>query len=55
MLRGTTAAFASRLFGKYVTKNNVLESLVIASLLRGLSVPDVEVARSQRRLARPDP
>src|SRR4249919_3591932 len=30
-LRGTTAAFASRLFGKNVTKTNALESLVIAS------------------------
>src|ERR1700741_3608122 len=28
-LRGTTAAFASRLFGKHVTKTNALESLVI--------------------------
>jgi putative transposase len=36
-LRGTTAAFASRLFGKHVTITNALESLVIASLVRGLS------------------
>jgi transposase-like protein len=36
-LRGTTAAFASRLFGKHVTKTNALESLVIASLVPGLS------------------
>jgi transposase-like protein len=41
-LRGTTAAFASRLFGKNVTKTNALESLVIASFVRGLSVRDVE-------------
>ena len=41
-LRGTTAAFASRLFGKHVTKTNALESLVIASFVRGLSVRDVE-------------
>jgi putative transposase len=41
-LRGTTEAFASRLFGAYVTNTNVLESLVIASLVRGLSVRDVE-------------
>ena len=31
-LRGTTAAFASRLFGKHVTRTNALETLVIASL-----------------------
>ena len=30
-LRGTGEAFASRLFGTYVTKTNALESLVIAS------------------------
>ena len=41
-LRGTTAAFASRLFGKNVTRTNALESLVIASFVRGLSVRDVE-------------
>ena len=41
-LRGTTAAFSSRLFGKHVTKTNALESLVIASFVRGLSVRDVE-------------
>jgi transposase-like protein len=41
-LRGTTAAFASRLFGSHVTKTNALESLVIASFVRGLSVRDVE-------------
>ena len=41
-LRGTTAAFASRLFGKHVTKTIALESLVIASFVRGLSVRDVE-------------
>jgi len=41
-LRGTTEAFASRLFGAYVTKTNALESLVIASFVRGLSVRDVE-------------
>ena len=39
---GTTTAFASRLFGKHVTKTNALESLVIASFVRGLSVRDVE-------------
>jgi putative transposase len=41
-LRGTMAAFASRLFGKHVTKTHALESLVIASFVRGLSVRDVE-------------
>ncbi len=41
-LRGTTVAFASRLFGKHVTKTNALESLVIASFVRGLSVRDVD-------------
>lgn len=41
-LRGTTAKFASRLFGAHVTKTNALESLVIASFVRGLSVRDVE-------------
>ena len=43
-LRGTTEAFASRLFGSHVTKTNALESLVIASFVRGLSVRDVEAA-----------
>ncbi len=43
-LRGTTEAFASRLFGSHVTKTNTLESLVIASFVRGLSVRDVEAA-----------
>ena len=41
---GTTEAFASRLFGSHVTKMNALESLVIASFVRGLSVRDVEAA-----------
>ncbi|MGX1559966.1 IS256 family transposase, partial [Streptomyces rubiginosohelvolus] len=40
-LRGTTQAFASRLFGKSVTRTNALESLVIASYVRGLSTRDV--------------
>src|SRR6266542_6690227 len=43
-LRGTTEAFASRLFGSHVTKTNALESLVIAAFVRGLSVRDVEAA-----------
>jgi len=41
-LRGAAGAFASRLFGAHVTKTNALESLVIASFIRGLSVRDVE-------------
>ena len=41
-LRGTTEAFASRLFGSHVTKTDALESLVIASFIRGLPVRDVE-------------
>jgi len=41
-LRGTTEVFASRLFGKHVTKTNALETLVIASFVRGLSVRDVK-------------
>jgi Transposase, Mutator family len=46
-LRGTSAAFASRLFGSHVTKTNALESLVIASFVRGLSVRDVEAALAE--------
>src|SRR6476646_7658905 len=44
-LRGTTEAFASRLFGSPVTK--ALETLVIASFVRGLSVRDVEAALAE--------
>jgi putative transposase len=46
-LRGTTEAFASRLFGTHVTKTNALESLVIASFVRGLSVRDVEATLAE--------
>lgn len=46
-LRGTTEKFASRLFGKHVTKTNALESLVIASFVRGLSVRDVEATLAE--------
>jgi putative transposase len=46
-LRGTTGRFASRLFGAHVTKTNALESLVIASFVRGLSVRDVEAALAE--------
>lgn len=41
-LRGTTEAFASRLFGQGVSRTNALESLTIAGFVRGLSVRDVE-------------
>jgi putative transposase len=41
-LRGTTEAFASRLFGAGIIKSNALESLVIAGFVRGLSTRDVE-------------
>jgi transposase-like protein len=46
-LRGTTEAFASRLFGSHVTKTSALETLVIASFVRGLSVRDVEAALAE--------
>jgi putative transposase len=46
-LRGTTEAFASRLFGSHVTRTNALETLVIASFVRGLSVRDVEAALAE--------
>jgi hypothetical protein len=41
-LRGTSELFASRLLGAGITKSNALETLVIASFVRGLSVRDVE-------------
>ena len=46
-MRGTTEAFASRLFGSHVMKTNALESLVIASFVRGLSVRDIEAALAE--------
>ena len=46
-LRGTTVAFASRLFGKHVTKTNALETLVIAAFVRGLSVRDVQATLAE--------
>jgi transposase-like protein len=46
-LRGTTEVFASRLFGSHVTKTNALETLVIASFVRGLSVRDVEATLAE--------
>jgi putative transposase len=41
-VRGTTETFASRLFGSRVCRSNALETLVIASFVRGLSTRDVE-------------
>lgn len=41
-LRGTDQQFASRLFGKGVSRTNALETLVIAGFVRGLSVRDIE-------------
>ena len=46
-LRGTSERFASRLFGAHVTKTNALETLVIASFVRGLSVRDVEATLAE--------
>jgi transposase-like protein len=46
-LRGASEVFASRLFGAHVTKTNALESLVIASFVRGLSVRDVEATLAE--------
>jgi transposase-like protein len=46
-LRCTTEAFASRLFGKHVTKTNALETLVIAAFVRGLSVRDVQATLAE--------
>jgi putative transposase len=46
-LRGTSEAFASRLFGSHVTKTSALESLVIASFVRGLPVRDVEATLAE--------
>jgi putative transposase len=46
-LRGTAETFASRLFGAHVTKTNALETLVIASFVRGLPVGDVEATLAE--------
>ena len=46
-LRGSAGAFASRLSGAHVTKTNALESLVIASFVRGLPVRDVEATLAE--------
>jgi putative transposase len=46
-VRGTTERFASQLFGAGVTKTNALETLVIASFVRGLSTRDVEAALAE--------
>ena len=46
-LRDTDELFASRLLGTGVCRTNALESLVIASFVRGLSVRDVEAALAE--------
>ncbi len=46
-LRGASEAFASRLFGSHVTKTNALESLVIASFIRGLSLRHVQATLAE--------
>lgn len=46
-LRGNDEAFASRLLGAGITRTKALESLVIASFVRGLSVRDVEAALAE--------
>ena len=44
MRNASALEFASEIVGKGVTRTHVLEALVIASFLRGLSVRDVEAA-----------
>ena len=46
-LRNTDEQFASRLLGVGVCRTNALESLVIASFVRGLSVRDVEATLAE--------
>ncbi|MGH7761649.1 MAG: IS256 family transposase [Candidatus Dormibacteraceae bacterium] len=46
-LRGNDRAFSSRLLGRGVTRTAALESLVIASFVRGLSVRDVEATLAE--------
>jgi putative transposase len=46
-LRGTAETFASKLLGVGVTRTNALESLVIASYVRGLSTRDVEATLAE--------
>jgi transposase-like protein len=46
-LRGTDAAFCSRLFGAGVTRTNALEALVISGWVRGLSDRDIEAALAE--------
>lgn len=47
-VRGTAEPFVSRLLGLGVTRTAALESLVIASFVRGLSVRDVEAALGEQ-------
>jgi putative transposase len=46
-LRNTDEVFSSRLFGAGVRRTNALETLVIASFVRGLSVRDVEATLAE--------
>jgi putative transposase len=46
-LRGKPEPFASRLLGLGVTRTKALESLVIASFVRGLSVRDIEATLAE--------
>lgn len=46
-LRNTDEVFTSRLFGTGVCRTNALETLVIASFVRGLSVRDVEATLAE--------
>lgn len=46
-VRGTLAAFSSRLLGKGVTRTNALEALVISGWVRGLWVRDIEAALAE--------
>ena len=46
-LRNTDEIYTSRLLGTGVSRTNALESLVIASFVRGLSVRDVEAALAE--------
>src|SRR6266581_6356478 len=52
-LRGTTGAFASRLFGAHVTKTNALESLVIASFVRACRCGTWKPPSPRRSATRP--
>ena len=46
-VRATSKRFASALFGTHVTKTDALQTLVIASFVRGVSVWDVEAVLAE--------